>query len=196
MSPIHLNSLSPGAGKNAWDVFLLFAIPVGGGIPAGVVKAQESGMSAVVMTTLYFLSDIVLALVFEPFMNLFGLACSRLPRLAKFRDTLKHVTNRSIAGYGASPGPILLVAISFGVDPMTGRAAALASGHSFLSGWAIAIAGDMLFFAVLAVSTICLNNYLGDGTAASIIILVAMILVPPLVRRIYSALKRPKVKAE
>ncbi|MBC7661567.1 MAG: hypothetical protein H7249_17865 [Chitinophagaceae bacterium] len=172
-----------------WDVFLLFAVPVGGGIPAGVVLAQTQGMGWLIMTVLYFISDVALALIFEPFMMLFGILCNHVEWLARMRDALKTVTKRTIAGYGASPGPIMLIAISFGIDPMTGRAAALASGHSFLSGWAIAIAGDMIFFGVIAVSTICLNNVIGDGTTASLIVMIAMFVIPPLIRRAYGFMK-------
>ena len=76
-----------------------------------------------------------------------------------------------------------MVIIAFGVDPMTGRAAAYAAGHSFLSGWAIAILGDMIFFAVVMTSTIWLNNILGDGTWAVLIIMVAMMAIPVITRR-------------
>jgi len=54
---------------------------------------------------------------------------------------------RSVAHFsGTGAGPFALVMIAFGVDPMTGRATALAAGHGFVTGWALAIAGDMLYF--------------------------------------------------
>jgi len=83
----------------------------------------------------------------------------------------------------------LLVLIAFGVDPMTGRAAAMAQGHHFVSGWAVAIAGDMIFFGVVMVSTIWLNNILGDGTWTAIIIMVLMLGLPPLIRRVKKRIK-------
>jgi hypothetical protein len=46
--------------------FLLFCVPIGGGIPAGVLMARNAGVSPPAMATLYFLSDIVLAFTFEP----------------------------------------------------------------------------------------------------------------------------------
>jgi hypothetical protein len=170
--------------SKAWEVFLLFTIPVGGGIPAGVVLAQSKGIGWVAMSALYLVSDVALALVFEPVMICFGLLAKHSKFLTNFVANMKAITNKTIASYGPNPGPFLLVLIAFGVDPMTGRAAALAQGHSFLSGWAVAIAGDMIFFWVVMASTIWLNNILGDGTWTAIIIMVLMFVIPALVRRV------------
>ncbi len=169
--------------SNISDVLLLFSIPIGGGIPAGVLLAKSRGFSWIFTTLIYFISDVLLALYFEPLMMIFNLLCKKHEFLARFRDLVKKSTNRTIAGYGSSPGPFLLVVIAFGVDPMTGRAAALAAGHGFLAGWAVAILGDMIFFGVVAVSTLCLNNILGDGTWTAVIIMFAMMGIPAVVRR-------------
>ena len=84
----------------------------------------------------------------------------------------------------------MLVMIAFGVDPMTGRAAAKAAGHGFLAGWTVAIAGDMIFFSIVAASTLCLNSVLGDGTWTAIIIMFAMMFIPPLIRRFKTVNKK------
>ena len=167
---------------------MLFAIPIGGGIPAGVVLAQSKGIGWLAMTILYFISDVVLAFVFEPCMILAARLAKRFHFLARFMENMKTIINKTIAGYGPNPGPFLLVLIAFGVDPMTGRAAALAQGHNFLSGWAIAIMGDMMFFGVVMASTIWLNNILGDGTWTAIIIMILMLGIPALIRRLKSKL--------
>lgn len=169
--------------SNLRDVFLLFAIPVGGGIPAGVLLAKSRNVDWLTMTALYFVSDVLLAILFEPLMMAFVWIARHIKFLARLQEALKQSTHRTIAGYGASPGPFMLVMIAFGVDPMTGRAAAMAAGHGFLAGWAIAILGDMFFFGIIAISTLCLDNILGDGTWTAIIIMVAMLAVPALVKR-------------
>lgn len=179
-----MTALSVGSAKNAWDVFLLFMIPIGGGIPAGVVLAQSRGVGWLTMTLLYLISDVVLAILFEPLMLLFLYISKHVPFLIRFREAMATTTQKTIARFGAKPGPITLIGIAFGVDPMTGRAAALAAGHGFFAGWAIAIIGDMFFFAILMVSTIWLNNILGDGTMATLIIMVAMFTIPAIVRRL------------
>ncbi|MBO9665732.1 MAG: hypothetical protein J7501_02840 [Bdellovibrio sp.] len=178
-SPISFSSL-----KNSVDVFMLFAIPVGGGIPAGVVLGQSRGVGWIAMSVLYFFSDVLLAFFFEPVMIVFLKIAQYVPFLQRMFAVSREMTNKTIARYGNKPGPLLLIMIAFGVDPMTGRAAALSQGHSFITGWAIAIAGDMMFFGVVMASTIWLNNVLGDGTWAAVIIMVLMLGLPPLVRRI------------
>jgi hypothetical protein len=66
---------------------------------------------------------------------------------------------------------------------MTGRAAALAAGHGFLTGWAFAITGDMLYYAVIALTTLRLNSYFRNPNTTVLVVLGAMIAVPMLVRR-------------
>lgn len=96
---------------------------------------------------------------------------------------MKAATARSIhhvSGTGA--GPIGLIMVSFGVDPMTGRASAHAAGHGFVAGWAIAIAGDILYFGVIAVSTLKLNTVIKDPNITMLIILIAMFSVPSVIK--------------
>ena len=78
---------------------------------------------------------------------------------------------------------------------MTGRAAALAAGHGFLMGWAFAIAGDMLYYAVIAVSTLRLSRYFRDPDTAEWVVLGAMIAVP-LIIRFFRALQGKQVRPE
>jgi hypothetical protein len=52
------------AGGGALGAFLLFCVPIGGGMSAGVDGAR--GASPPVMAVLYFLSDVVLAFTFSP----------------------------------------------------------------------------------------------------------------------------------
>lgn len=179
-----MTAFAGGSLASIWDVFLLFSIPIGGGIPAGVVLGQGRGVGWVTLSLIYLVSDIVLALYFEPLMHLVIRMSHKNKFLAHMREALKESTKKTISGFGSNPGPLMLVVIAFGVDPMTGRAAALAAGHNFFTGWAIAIAGDMIFFGVVMASTIWLNNFLGDGTMAAVIIMVAMLLIPAIIKRV------------
>jgi len=168
-------------------VLKLFIIPVGGGIPAGVLLASAKGLAWPVTTLLYLVSDLALALAFEPILRLLAAICGKIPLSARLGDALKVATARSAAHFGGSgAGPVTLVMIAFGVDPMTGRASALAAGHGFLAGWAFAIAGDMLYFAVIALTTLRLNSYFHDPNTTMLIVLAAMFGVPMLVRRFRS----------
>lgn len=105
------------------------------------------------MTVLDLISDILLAILFEPMMILFIYLCKHVEFLRHFREAVRQTTQKTIDRFGTKPGPVTLIGIAFGVDPMTARAAALAAGHGFFTSWAIAIIGDMFFFAIIMVST-------------------------------------------
>jgi hypothetical protein len=180
----------PGTLSSCFDVLKLFVIPVGGGIPAGVLLARDCGLAWPIAALLYLLSDILLAVTFEPILRLVEFLGGKLPFLARFGAAMKAATARStahLAGTGA--GPLALVMIAFGVDPMTGRATALAAGHGFITGWAIAIAGDMLYFAVIALTTLNLNAYIKDPNTTMLIVLAAMFLTPLVIRACRSSLR-------
>ena len=81
--------------------------------------------------------------------------------------------------------------IAFGVDPMTGRATALAAGHGFIAGWAFAIAGDMLYFAVIAITTLRLNAYIRNPDTTVLIILAVMFGIPMLIHSIRRTAQQP-----
>ena len=170
--------------QGCWDVFLLFLIPVGGGIPAGVLLAQKQSIFWPGMMALYFLSDLVLACVFDPLMLIFIAASKRSVALARLAQAFRESTRKTVPLYGTRMGPLALILISFGVDPMTGRVATAAAGHGFFSGWMLAIIGDMGYFSLIMISTLWLNNLLGDGTATTVIIMLAMFVVPHLIRRL------------
>lgn len=176
------------------SVLKLFVIPVGGGIPGGVMLAQAKGVAWPVTTLLYLVSDILLAVVFEPVLLLIALVCTKVSFLARIGTLLKAASARSVSHFsGTGAGPLALIMIAFGIDPMTGRASALAAGHGFVAGWAIAIAGDMLYFAVIAITTLRLNTYIHDPNMTMLVVLAAMFLVPALRRirslRVCSALR-------
>ena len=165
-------------------VLLLFLLPVGGGIPAGVLLARAHGLAWPLTAGLYLISDLILALAFEPVLRLLVLLGGRVPFLARLGAVAQAAMARSAAHFtGAGAGPVALVLIAFGVDPMTGRASAMAAGHGFLMGWAFAIAGDMLYYAVLAVATLRLNAYIKDPNITVAVVLGAMFLVPVLARK-------------
>jgi hypothetical protein len=170
--------------KDAWEVLLLFLVPVGGGIPAGVVLAKSRGLSWLVSSVLYFISDVILACVFEPIMILVIRLLKRTQRGHLVRAAYLQSLRKIMSRYHMNPGPFALVMISFGTDPMTGRSIARLVGHGFLAGWALTISGDMIFFWIIMGSTLWLNSVLGDGTWAAVIVMVAMLVIPALIRKL------------
>ncbi len=177
--------------SSAWEVLTLFIIPVGGGIPGGVLLAKSRDIDWIGMTILYFISDVMLACVFEPLMLLIIAGAKRVAWLDRAREAMRKSMAKTTARYGTKMSPLALVGVSFGVDPMTGRVAAAASGHGFIAGWLIAITGDMFYFGILMASTLWLHEVLGDGTVATLIILVVMMVVPPLFKRLRGGSQAP-----
>ena len=166
-----------------WKVLLLFTIPIGGGIPAGVVLAQKYGFEWYFTSFLYFLSDVLLAIAFEPLMLLFIKKSETVPAMTKLREAMAKSTKMTVDRLGIRPGPLSLIAITFGIDPMTGRAVSKSIGHGFFFGWTLVIIGDMFYFWVIIASTLWLNHILGDGTWTVIIITVALFVIPSLFKR-------------
>lgn len=170
--------------SNLWDVLVIFLIPFGGGIPGGVLLAKSRAIAWPMMMLLYLISDIILAFAFEPLMILFIKLGKKTQFFARLGEIMKGMVQKTIKHYGDSSGVFALIMIAFGVDPMTGRAVAVAAGHGFVVGWMIAIAGDMMYFTVLMVSTLWLKDIIGDGTVTMLIILALMMIFPYLFRRL------------
>ena len=76
-------------------VLKLFLLPVGGGIPAGVMLAHSKGMAWPVTTGLYLISDVVLAIAFEPILRLLATCAGKVPALARFSAAMKAATVRA-----------------------------------------------------------------------------------------------------
>lgn len=170
--------------KDHLEVLTIFLIPFGGGIPAGVILAKKKEIIWPIMMLLYFISDVILAIIFEPLMHLFIRLGKRNELIQKISEAFKLMINQTMQHYGNTSSIMALIMIAFGVDPMTGRAVAVAAGHGFIVGWSIAIAGDMIYFTLLMVSTLWLNNIIGDGTTTTFIIMVLMFVVPHYIKKI------------
>lgn len=176
--------------KNVWDVLLLFLIPIGGGIPAGVLLARSRGIDWPITMLIYLISDIILACAFEPLMLLFIKYGKRISFFNRISIAMKLMVQKTIEHYGNGSSIFALIMIAFGVDPMTGRAVAVAAGHGFFVGWMIAIAGDMVYFTLLMVSTLWLKSVIGDGTWTMLIILALMMIIPSLFHRLQKKIQK------
>lgn len=167
----------------AWGVLLLFLVPVGGGIPAGVLMARDRGLDPISTAFLYLVSDVILAFVFEPVLRFVMLVGRWVPILGRAARRIAEVMRRVGSQDSWGTSPFGLVMVSF-IEPMTGRSAAAVVGHGFVSGWAIAITGDMLFFAVIMITTLVMNRAIEDERTTALVMLVVVLGLPPLVRRL------------
>ena len=88
---------------------------VGGGIAAGVLLAERTGLAWPVTAGLYFISDVILAFAFEPILRLLAAGGRRVHFLAKMGDAMAAAMERVAAHYGGrAAGPFTLVMIAFG----------------------------------------------------------------------------------
>lgn len=158
----------------AWDVLLLFLIPAGGGIPAGILLAKKLGFDGLGTTAIYAVSDVIAACAYEVLLLAFLAASQNRPFFMRLRIAFRMASEKLTAKYGLHPGPISLILISFGTEPMTGRIATKAAGYGFFTGWALTLTGDMFYFLLILISTLWLNHILGNGTLAVIIVMIAM----------------------
>jgi hypothetical protein len=166
-----------------WGAFLLFCIPIGGGIPLGVLMARDAGVSPLVMSLMYLVSDVFMAVTHEPLFIFLGWLAGIVPVLGKVRDFLARSTGRAGLRDGGTRGPLGLILFSFTVDPVSGRGAAAAAGHGFVFGWALAIAGDMIYFGVLMAATLWLSGMFGDERVTVGVVLLSVWLLSWFIRR-------------
>ena len=167
----------------AWGAFLLFLFPIGGGIPTGVLVARAGGVSPPITALLYFFSDVIMAFTTEPMLIFLRWLGKRVPPIGRLGDRLARFTGQTGLRDGGKRGPLGLILVSLTLDPTAGRAAAAAAGHGFVPGWTLAIIGDMIYFVLLMVSTLWVSSVVGDDRVTLGAVLLAMWLVPFLIRR-------------
>src|SRR5262249_61456052 len=88
----------------ALGAFLLFCVPIGGGIPAGVLMARHAGLSPPAMAGLYFFSHIVLGVTFEPVLLVFTRLGRRVSPPARGGAAVPPVAPRGGAGRRGARG--------------------------------------------------------------------------------------------
>src|SRR3569833_2320296 len=114
-----LPAVWPGGG---WGAFLLFLVPIGGGIPLGILMARQAGLSIVAVVLMYLGSDLLSALVVEPFVAATRRLGPKRPAIRRLGERLSRLTQGAgLQGSGAW-GPLGLVLLCFSVVPLAGRA--------------------------------------------------------------------------
>jgi hypothetical protein len=178
----------------ALGIFLLFTIfPGGAGIPFGIIMARDAGMSPMLTLALYAVSDVVGAILAEPYVLLFRWLGKKVGWIGRLGQRITRATGAAGLSQPGVRGPLGLILISFTVSMATCRAAAMAAGHGAVVGWTLAILGDLIYFVVLMASTLWLSTVLGDERMTIGIVLGAMWILPMLIRKWRA---RPKLQEE
>lgn len=165
-----------------WGVLLLFCIPGGIGIPPGVLLGHQGGLAPLVMSILYFVSDIVLACVFEPLLIILAALARRLPLLRRIANRILAAVSRTMPANNAS-APTGIALAGFGAGLPFGRALAAIAGFGLVSSWLFTIAGDMAYFGLGMASTLWFVDLLGNPRMAAFAGLAVMFVVPAIIRR-------------
>ncbi len=186
-------------------VFVLFWSPVGPGIPAGVLLARHVPLHPAFTFLLYTASDVLGAAVCHPIFGMLRRAARRVPalewlgtrmiRLAMFGARMPQA-NDVATSKGDGPALFRIATVGFGVDVYT--AGMLVNGLRVprLFGWAAAIAGDLVWFAILLATSLAAAAIVDDDRVVGGVVLVAMLVIPPLARRIFPALRHEPRPAE
>jgi hypothetical protein len=175
-----------------WGAFLMFTMmPASAGIPFGIILARNAGLSPIETFALYLVSDIFIAIRAEPMVMLCRWLAHRVSWIAWIG---RHITRLTGAAGLAQPGvrgPLGIVMLSFVVSMATARAAAVAAGHGVVMGWTLAIIGDLVYFVILMAATLWLSGVLGDERTTISIVLLAIWVVPMVIRKWR---ERPKIE--
>jgi hypothetical protein len=159
---------------------------MGAGIPPGVLLGHHDGLGVGVITVLYFVSDVIMASVFEPMLRALRLASRYVPKLGRALRLVLVAIERTMPA-GSLAGPTGVALTGFGAGLPFGRALAAAAGYGLVTGWLLSIAGDMSYFAIGMASTLWFDGLLGDPRWAALGGLVVMMIVPFVVRRLRAA---------
>jgi len=165
-----------------WGVLLLFCIPGGMGIPPGVLLGSHGGLGPLVMSVLYFVSDVMLASVFEPMLLIVAALARRLPFVRRVARWIFAAITRTMPT-GSVSAPIGIALTAFGAGLPFGRALGATAGFGLIASWLFTIAGDMAYFGLGMTSTLWFDDLVGDSRTAALAGLAIMFVVPSLVHR-------------
>jgi hypothetical protein len=178
-------------------VFALFWAPVGPGIPAGVLLAQHLRLAPALTFGLYALSDVLAVLLLNPLY-------SSLRAYGRRNATVRKIGKRvlAVAMFGVrrptadevragrlAPTLFRVATVGFGVDIYTGGALATGLPIPRLPGWAAALAGDLVWFALLLGSSILAAQVFDDERWIAVVVLAVTFFGPAVARRIFPALR-------
>lgn len=178
-------------------VFALFWAPVGPGIPAGVLLARHIPLHPAVTFGLYALSDVLAAMICHPIFVGFKTVARRVPavhRAGRRLMTLAMLGVPAGPAPGASSGPPALfriATIGFGVDVYTAGAVGTGLAVPRVLRWACAIAGDLVWFAILLGTSLVAASFADDDRVVGGVVLLTMLIVPSLARRVFPSLRPP-----
>src|SRR5262249_11974070 len=158
--------------------------------------ARHIPLNPAVTFGLYTLSDVMSAFVFGPIFRLLkthGRKVKAIHWLGRRMLSLATIgvrvpTAGDVSGKGVAPTPFRIATVGFGVDIYTAGALASALPVPRVAAWLSAIAGDLVWFALLLWTSIATAWLVDDDRVVAVVVIVAMIVIPRIARRIFPAL--------
>ncbi len=170
-------------------VLALFFAPVGPGIPAGVLLARHVPLNPAATFGLYAVSDVIAAFVCHPIFVFLRRHGRRVRPIRWFGQRMLALAMVGVAAEREGIGGLSRIAtVGFGVDVYTAGAVATGLRVPRVLGWASAIAGDLVWFALLLATSVAAASVVNDDRVVFLVMVVAMIAIPRLARRFVPAL--------
>ncbi len=170
-------------------VFALFFAPVGPGIPAGVLLARHVPLHPAVTFGLYAVSDLLGALVCAPLFTVLRRHGRKVKAIhwlgRRFLTAAMLGVPQGRAGERPVDTLLRVATVGFGVDVYSGGLVATGLPIPRLVGWASAIAGDLVWFALLLATSIATASVIDDDRVIGLVVIVAMLVLPRLARRVF-----------
>lgn len=171
--------------------FLLFVIPTGAGIPAGVLLGQRLGLGIGSMSGLYLGSGLLRAALFEPLLRWVAQRRREGGRFSQLSDSTRILLARHEWLSRAMRGAWAPLIVGYNLDPMAGRVAAAAVGMGWLRGWTLALIADFAYFISTAVPTLWLQRLVGNEWLTLLVVMVLSAAIPMLWRRLRPSTSTP-----
>jgi hypothetical protein len=185
-------------------VFMLFWAPIGPGIPAGVLLAVHAKLPPLLTFSLYTLSDTLGACICHPLYQVLRRWGGRVPALRALGQRLMKLAligtrppraEDLASGRGTLPALFRIGTIGFGADVYTAGMLVAGLPVPRLAGWGAAIVGDLIWFAMLLVTTLATAQVTDRSWVQLVVMVVVMFVVPRIARRIFPALRDPEPAA-
>lgn len=167
-------------------VFLIFLLPFNpAGIAPVMVLARKDAIPPIEIVGLYVLSDLLQALVFEPFVRPIRRAADRSQFGRLYLDQIRRLGAFSEEATGGITRAISLTAFSIVASMIFGDIISIGLPMPRPIAWACFIAGDTLGFLILFLAALGIAPFLADNRVYFVATLILGFAIPWLIRRLF-----------
>ncbi|MGH7862471.1 MAG: hypothetical protein ACREOS_09560 [Candidatus Dormibacteraceae bacterium] len=166
-------------------IFLIFLLPFNpAGIAPVMILARKDAISAFAIVGLYVLSDVVQALVFEPFVRPIRRAADHSRFGHMYLDQVRRFGGFDEAATGGITRVMSLTAFSLVASMVFGDIMSIGLPMPRPIAWACFIVGDTLGFLILFLAALGIAPFLTDNRLYFVVTLILGFAIPSLIRRI------------